>query len=89
MTDTVRLEATRHERIRIDQASELVIDHAYGAAVSASRPDLAAMQSTTTARLVQAAGCTELVTRTVSTAGQTKLQVTISRDGQPWWARAW
>ena len=89
MTDTVRLEATRQERIRIDQASELVIDHAYGAAVSVARPDLAAMQSTTTVRLVQAAGCTELVTRTVSTAGQTRLQVTISRDGQPWWARDW
>ena len=37
MTDTVRLQATRHERIRIDGASELVIDHAYGAAVSAAR----------------------------------------------------
>ena len=89
MTDTVRLEATRCERIRIDQATELEIDHAYGAAVSAARPDLAAMQSTTTVRLVQAAACTELVTRTVSTAGQTRLQVTISRDGQPWWERGW
>jgi putative CocE/NonD family hydrolase len=89
MTDTVRLEATRRERIRIDQATELEIDHAYGAAVSAARPDLAAMQSTTTVRLVQAAARTELVTRTVSTAGQTRLQVTISRDGQPWWARGW
>ena len=89
MTDTVRLEATRHERIRIDASSELVIDHAYGAAVSAARPDLAAMQSTTTARLVQSAGSTELVTRTVSTAGQTKLQVTVTRDGQPWWSRTW
>ena len=89
MTDTVRLEATRRERIRIDPATELEIDHAYGAAVSAARPDLAAMQSTTTVRLVQAAANTELVTRTVSTAGQTRLQVTISRDGQPWWARDW
>lgn len=89
MTDTVRLEATRQERIRIDQATELEIDHAYGAAVSVARPDLAAMQSTTTVRLVQAAGRTELVTRTVSTAGQTRLRVTISRDGQPWWERGW
>lgn len=89
MTDTVCLEATRHERIRIDEASELVIDHAYGTAVSAARPDLAAMQSTTTARLVQAAGWTELVTRTVSTAAQTRLRVSITRDGQPYWARDW
>jgi hypothetical protein len=89
MTDTVRLEATRHERIRIDGASELVIDHAYGAAVSAARPDLAAMQSTTTVRFVQAAGCTELVARTVSTAEHTRLQVTVTRDGQPWWSGNW
>jgi putative CocE/NonD family hydrolase len=89
MTDTVRLQATRHERIRIDGASELVIDHAYGAAVSATRPDLATMQSTTTVRIVQAAGCTELVARTVSTAEQTRLQVSITRDGQPWWERGW
>jgi hypothetical protein len=89
MTDTVRLQATRHERIRLDGASELVIDHAYGAAVSAARPDLAAMQSTTTVRLVQAASCTELVARTVSTAEQSRLQVTVTRDGQPWWARSW
>ena len=89
MTDTVRLQATRHERIRIDGASELVIDHAYGAAVSASRPDLATMQSTTTVRIVQAAGCTELVARTVSMAEQTRLQVSITRDGQPWWERGW
>jgi hypothetical protein len=89
MTDTVRLQATRHERIRIDGASELVIDHAYGAAVSAARPDLAAMQSTTTVRFVQAAGCTELVARTVSTAEHTRLQVMVTRDGQPWWSGNW
>jgi hypothetical protein len=89
MTDTVRLQATRHERIRIDGASELVIDHAYGAAVSAARPDLAAMQSTTKVRFVQAAGCTELVARTVSTAEHTRLQVMVTRDGQPWWSGNW
>ena len=35
------------------------------------------------------AGCTELVARTVSMAEQTRLQVSITRDGQPWWERGW
>ena len=89
MTDAVRLQATRTERIRIETHSELVIDHAYGAAVSASRPDLARMHSTTRVRLAQAAGVTELVTRTSSTAHGASVDVDIRVDGQPFWQRQW
>jgi hypothetical protein len=89
MTDAVRLQATRTERIRIEAHTELVIDHGYGAAVSASRPDLARMHSTTRVRLAQAAGLTELVTRTSSTAQGASVDVDIRVDGQPFWRRQW
>lgn len=89
MTDTVRLQATRTERIRVEAHTELVIDHAYGAAVSASRPDLARMHSTTRVRLAQPAGLTELVTRTSSTAHGASVHVDIRVDGQPFWQRQW
>ena len=87
--DAVRLQATRTERIRVDAQSELVIDHAYGASVAAARPDLARMQSTTSVRLAQPSGVTELVTRTSSTAQDAVVEVDIRRDGQPFWNRHW
>jgi len=52
MTDTVGLSATKTERVRIDARTEVATDHAYGAAVSAARPDQARMHSTTTVRIV-------------------------------------
>lgn len=89
MRDGVRLSVAKNERIRIDSQTELVIDHAYGAAVSAARPDLARMQSTTTARITQACGATEMVTRTTSTAHSATVDVDIRVDGQPYWRRHW
>jgi len=89
MADAVRLQATRSERIRVDAQTELVIDHAYGAAVAAARPDLARMHSTTHVRLAQPAGVTELVSRTVSTAHGSTVDVTVRLDGQPYWQRHW
>lgn len=89
MSDTVRLTATKTERVRIDAATELLSEHSYVAAVSAARPDLARMSSTTTARIVQPSGATELVARTVSTTHATEMDVDIRVNGQPWWQRRW
>lgn len=89
MTDAVRLQATRTERIRIDADAVLRIDHAYGASVAAARPDLARMHSTTEACLSQSSGETTLVCRTVSTARGTAVEVDIRLDGQPFWHRDW
>lgn len=89
MSDTVRLQATRTERIRIDAGAQLQIDHDYGASVAAARPDLARMQSTTRVQLLQPAGSTELVSRTVSTAHGASIEVDIRMDGQPYWHRTW
>jgi putative CocE/NonD family hydrolase len=89
MTDAVRLAATRTERVRVDGQTELQIDHAYGAAVAAARPDLARMQSTTTVRLNQGAGMTELSCRTLATSHQASVDVAIHVDGQPFWQRHW
>lgn len=89
MTDAVRLSASRNERIRIDAQTELVIDHVYGAAVSTARPDLARMHSTTTVRIHQPAGSTELLTRTSTTAHHTSVDAEIHVDGQPFWQRHW
>ena len=87
--DAVRLSATRTERVRVDTQTTLEIDHAYGAAVAAARPDLARMFSTTTVRLVQAAGRTELVCRTLATAHNATVDVDIRVDEQPFWQRHW
>jgi uncharacterized protein len=89
MHDAVRLQATRNERIRVDAQTELVIDHAYGATVAAARPDLARMQSTTRVRLVQPTGDTDMVSRTISGASGTTVDVDIRVDGQPFWQRQW
>lgn len=89
MTDTVRLSATKGERVRVDNATTLVVDHAYGAAVSASRPDLACMSSSTTVRVERPVGQTELVARTVTTAQHCAVDVDIRVDGQPYWQRHW
>ena len=89
MHDAVRLSATRTERVRVDTQTTLEIDHAYGAAVAAARPDLARMFSTTTVRLVQAAGRTELVCRTLATAHNATVDVDIRVDEQPFWQRHW
>jgi hypothetical protein len=69
--------------------TELVIDHAYGATVAAARPDLARMQSTTRVRLVQPTGETDMVSRTISGASGTTVDVDIRVDGQPFWQRQW
>jgi hypothetical protein len=89
MTDTVRLSASRTERLRIDPATELAIDHAYGAAVAAARPDLARMDSTTTVRIARPVGATTLVARSVATAHHAALAIEIAIDGQPFWSRSW
>jgi putative CocE/NonD family hydrolase len=88
-TDGVRLSASRSERVRIDAASELAIDHAYGAAVTAARPDLARMDSTTTVRIARPVGTTTLVARSVATGHHAAVEVEIAIDGQPFWRRAW
>ena len=89
MTDTARLSATRTERVRIDDATELAIDHAYGAAVGAAQPAAARMHSTTSVRVVGPAGTTELQTRTLTTSAETELEVDIRVNGQPFWHRHW
>lgn len=89
MTDTVRLSATKGERVRVDSATTYVADHAYDAAVSAARPDLARMSSTTTLRVERPVGQTELVARTVTTAQHCAVEVDIRIDGQPYWHRHW
>lgn len=89
MHDGVRLAATRSERIRIDGSTQLTIDHAYGASVAAARPDQARMSSTTTVRLTDAVGHTDLVCRTLSTAGSSTVDVNIQVDGQPHWQQSW
>ena len=89
MTDTARLSATRSERVRIDEATELAIDHAYGAAVGATQPAAARLHSTTSVRVVGPAGTTELQTRTVTTSAETAVEVDIRVDGQPFWHRHW
>ena len=89
MTDGVRLDAGKVERIRIDAQTELTITHDYWAAVDPARPDLARMGSTTTAYITQAAGSTQLVSRTASTADGSDVDVNIEVDGQPFWQRHW
>ena len=89
MTDSVRLSATKSERVRINAFTELATEHAYVAAVSAARPDLARMHSTTTVRITQPVGSTELVARTVTMAHSTAVDVDIRVDGQPFWRRRW
>ena len=68
MTDGVRLDASKVERIQIDVRTGLKSSHDYWASVGPARPDLARMGSTTTACSARAAGSTNLVARTVSTA---------------------
>ncbi|MFM7286538.1 MAG: hypothetical protein ACKO02_06900, partial [Cyanobium sp.] len=75
--------------IRVDAATELSIDHAYGASVAVARPHEARMTSTTTVRLADAVGRTDLVCQTVSTAATSTVDVHIEVDGQPWWHRSW
>jgi predicted acyl esterase len=89
MTDTVTLDATKNERIRLDPFTVVSTDHAYAAAVSSARPDLAAMRSTTTTRVERATSRTELTARTVSTAHAVAVDVEITIDGQPYWKNAW
>ena len=89
MGDGARLSATKTERVHVDASTELAIDHAYSASVAASRPDQAQMSSTTTVRIVQSTGVTQLVARTASTADQTSVDVDIQVDGRPYWQRAW
>ena len=64
----VRLDASKVERIQIDVRTGLKSSHDYWASVGPARPDLARMGSTTTACSARAAGSTNLVARTVSTA---------------------
>ena len=87
MTDGVRLDAGKVERIQIDARTELKITHYYWASVDPARPDLARMGSTATACSAQAAGGTNLVARTVSTAFGSDVDVKIEVDGQPFWRR--
>lgn len=61
MTDGVRLDAGKVERIRIDAQTVLTIRHDYWASVDPARPDLVRMGSTTTARIAQPASSTNLV----------------------------
>lgn len=89
MTDTVRLAATKTERVRLDAATEVATEHEYGAAVSAARPDLARMHSTTTVSIERPSGGTTLVARSVTTTHHTAVQVDITVDGQPFWQRRW
>jgi len=89
MTDSVRLSATKTERLRIDAQTELASEHAYGAEVSAARPDLARMQSTTAVHITGPGGRCDLVARTVTTGHATAVDVMIHQDGQPYWQRQW
>jgi len=89
LTDAVSLDATRREHIRLDPQTTIATDHAYNAAVSARRPDLARMHSTTTVRIERATSRTELTARTVTTAQHLAVEVAISVDGQPFWHKAW
>lgn len=89
MTDGVRLSATKTERLRIDAQTELVSDHAYGADVSAARPDLARMQSSTAVHISGPGGRCDLQAHTVTTGHATVVDVTIEQDGQPYWQRQW
>ena len=89
MGDGVRLSAAKTERVRVDAHTELAIDHAYSAVVSGARPDLAHMRSTTTVRVVRPSEVTQLVSSTVSTSGQTTVDVDIQINGQPHWQRQW
>ena len=89
MGDGARLSAAKTERVRVDAHTELAIDHAYSAVVSGARPDLAHMRSTTTVRVVRPSEVTQLVSNTVSTSGQTTVDVDIQINGQPHWQRQW
>ncbi|MGN6360189.1 MAG: CocE/NonD family hydrolase [Thermomicrobiales bacterium] len=89
LTDTVSLDATRREQIRLDPQTTITTDHTYNAAVSAQRPDLARMHSITTARIERATSRTELTARTVTTAQHLAVEVAISVDGQPFWHKTW
>ncbi len=89
MTDTVRLSATKTERVRIDAATVVATEHEYGAAVSAARPDLARMHSTTTVRIERPVGRTELRVCTLTTGQASSADIAITIDGQPFWQRHW
>jgi hypothetical protein len=89
MTDTVRLAASKTERVRLDASTTVASDHHYGAAVSAARPDLARMHSTTEITVERPVGRTKLVARTVTTAHALSVDVDITVDGQPFWQRRW
>ncbi len=89
MADEVRLSATKTERVRVDAHTDLAIDHAYSASVATAHPERAQMSSTTTVRVGQTTGVTQLMTRTVSAAQKTTVEVEIQVDGQPHWQRRW
>ena len=89
MTDTARLSATKSESVRIDGTARVATAHEYGAAVSASRPDLARMHSNTRVRIEQPVQTTELTIRTLTTSHAASAEVTITIDGQPFWHRTW
>lgn len=89
VSDAVVLDATKSERLRLDADSTIAQDHVYGAAVTASRPDLARMHATTTVRLERPTARIELVARSVTTANQLAIEVDITVDGQPFWRNSW
>ncbi|MBM3521362.1 MAG: CocE/NonD family hydrolase [Alphaproteobacteria bacterium] len=89
MSDTARMEARKSERVRIDAGTVMSGDHRYGAAVSAARPDLARMHSTTTVAIERATSRVDLVARTVTTSADMAAEVEITIDGQPYWRRSW
>lgn len=89
VTDTASLEATKSERLRLDPFTTLRAEHAYGAAVSSRRPDLARMSSTTTVDVERATSRTQLTVRTVTTAHRAAVDVEITVDGQPYWRKTW
>ncbi len=89
LTDTVSLVAAKRERVRLDPQTTVVTDHAYSAAVSARRPELARMQSTTVVHIERATSRTELTARTVTTTHQLAVEVAISVDDQPFWQKTW
>jgi len=89
MTDTARMEARKTERVRIDGGTIVMSDHRYGAAVSAARPDLARMSSTTTIAVERATSRIDLVARTVTTGHDMAADVEIKIDGQPYWRNSW
>ena len=87
--DLVTFDGTKEEHLQLDALTRLHGRHQYAASVSARRPDLARMQSTTEVRIERPVTETRIVVTIVTTTFQVAVTAAITVDGSPFWSRTW